>query len=199
MSGMRLIAAAAGQRSRWKNDGGWTTELARSADRMGTDFRWRVSIAEIEGDGPFSLFPGVERELLLLDGTGIELDIGDAPARRLSRRFEHIRFDGAAHVHCRLLAGPTRDFNVMAKPDAVRAEVVARPLVGAMMMFAEPRTEWLVHLLSGHAQARRDDERAVLQAGDSLHLDFRGGTDAKRVVLAGAGEAVFARFVALDG
>ncbi|MBL0222217.1 MAG: HutD family protein [Xanthomonadales bacterium] len=32
---------------------------------------WRVSIAEIEANGPFSRFPGIERDLLLLAGPAL--------------------------------------------------------------------------------------------------------------------------------
>lgn len=189
---MRPIAASESRRVRWKNDGGWTTELAR--DPAGDqDFRWRVSIAEIERDGPFSAFPGVERDLILLDGEGIELDV-DGAAQRLTRRFERVRFAGEARVDCRLLAGPTRDFNVMARRDAVRAEVVARPLAGSMLIFAEPGAEWLIHVLAGHVDARRGEDALRIEAGASLYLDFRDAPDAGRVALDGAGELVLVEF-----
>lgn len=191
---MRLIAASASRRVRWKNGGGWTTELARDGD--GDDFRWRVSIAQIESDGPFSAFPGIERDLLLLDGAGIELDIDDAPPRRLTRRFERVHFAGEARVDCRLLAGPTRDFNVMARRDAVHAEVVARPLAGSMLIFAEPGIEWLIHVLAGHVEARRGEQTLRAEAGASLHLDFREAADADHIALDGAGELVLVKFAA---
>src|SRR5690606_18042837 len=108
-------------------DGGWTTELASDppasdAHAIADGFRWRVSIADIERNGPFSTFPGVERDLLLLAGNGLELDIDDAAPLRIDRRFEQVHFAGEQDVRCRLLAGPTRDFNVMARRDAVAAE-----------------------------------------------------------------------------
>lgn len=176
-------------RMRWRNDGGWTTEIAR--DDNGEDFRWRVSIAEIEADGPFSSFPGVERELLLLDGNGIELDIDDAPPLRLDRRFAAVRFAGEAHVDCRLLAGPTRDFNVMARRGACTAQTWARPLVGPMAIFAEPGVEWLVHVFSGHATARSGETEAALGTGDSLHIGF---ADGGRVLIEGGGELLLVKF-----
>jgi uncharacterized protein len=190
---LRVFAASHAQRTRWKNDGGWTTELARSDDESATDFRWRVSIAEIESDGPFSHFAGVERDLLLLEGNGIELDIDDAGPLRLTRRFAHARFQGESTVGCRLLAGATRDFNVMARRDAVRAEVVARPLVGPMVIFPETGAEWFVHVFAGHALARSGDQRAALATGDSLYADYRvaGGT---RIVIEGGGEVVLVKF-----
>lgn len=194
MSELRLIAAAHGQRTRWKNDGGWTTELGREDDGTMADFRWRISIAEVERDGPFSNYPGVERDLLLLEGNGIELDIDDDEPLRLTRRFSHVRFAGESIVGCRLLAGATRDFNVMTRRDNVRAEVIARPLVGPMVIFPERGAQWFVHLLAGHAVARSDEQRLRLGAGDSLQADFRGH-GAARIVIDGGGEIVLVKFV----
>lgn len=189
MPSTSLLRPSHYQRTRWKNDGGWTTELARRDDESG-GFLWRVSIAEIERDGPFSAFPGIERDLLLLEGSGIELDIGDAPARRLSRRFERVHFAGEAEVYCRLLAGATRDFNVMARRDAVVAEVAARPLVGSMLLFPEAGAEWLVHVHAGSLHLRRDTAAVDAAAGDSLRLQDDGG----RIILEGSGEVVIVKF-----
>jgi environmental stress-induced protein Ves len=189
-----LLRSTDYQRTRWKNDGGWTTEIARSAGTGGDDFRWRVSIAEIERDGPFSAFPGVERDLLLLEGNGIELDIDEAEPQRLTRRFEHVRFAGEANVDCRLLAGPTRDFNVMTHRAALRAEVTARPLVGAMVIFAEARVEWLIHVHGGQISARTAHERMEAASGETLLLDF-GSSAAERVMLDGSGELILVKFL----
>jgi environmental stress-induced protein Ves len=57
----------------WKNGGGQTTEIAVSAGASLADFDWRVSIAEINADGPFSAFAGVDRTLVLLSGAGVRL------------------------------------------------------------------------------------------------------------------------------
>lgn len=189
---MRLIPASTCQRQRWKNDGGWTTEIARAADPAGNpgDFLWRASIAEIEGDGAFSVFPGIARDLLLLEGAGMDLTIGSGKPVRLARRFERIHFDGASPVDCRLLDGPTRDFNVMVRGNALRAEVLARPLAGTMVILPAPASEWLVHAWSGEASATRDGRTFALAAGDSLHAGHAGG----RILLEGAGELVMVRF-----
>jgi environmental stress-induced protein Ves len=194
---LRLLSASDYRRTRWKNDGGWTTEIARSDAGDGADFRWRISIAEIESDGPFSSFAGIARDLLLLEGNGIELTIDDAPPRALTQRFERVHFAGESSVDCRLIAGPTRDFNVMARRDAVEADVVARPLVGSMVIFPQARTEWFLHVFAGHATARSGEQSIALEAGASLLADFRGG-DGSRIVLEGAGELVLVKFVEVD-
>lgn len=192
MTRLSLRKTSGYRRVRWKNDGGWTTEIAREPADATDDFRWRISIADIESDGPFSTFPGVARDLLLLSGNGIELDIGDAPPLRLTERFQRASFDGEARVDCRLVAGPTRDFNVMARRDAVHADVMARPLVGSMVLFAQAGVVWLAHVFSGHAEVRAGDAHSALETGDTLRIDF-APHDAGRVVIEGAGEVVLVK------
>jgi environmental stress-induced protein Ves len=192
MTRLTLHRAADCRRVRWKNDGGWTTEIAREPAGDAADFRWRISIADIESDGPFSAFPGIDRDLLLLSGNGIELDIDDAPPLRLSGRFQRVRFDGGARVDCRLLAGPTRDFNVMTRRDALQAEVMARPLVGSMVLFPETGVTWLAHAFSGSAEVRAGERKQALDTADTLRIDF-DTRDAERVVIAGGGELVLVK------
>ncbi len=198
---VRLIRAGDTRRTRWKNDGGWTTELAsdppaRDGHAIAEGFRWRVSIADIERNGPFSTFPGVERDLLLLAGNGLELDIDDAAPLRIDRRFEQVHFAGEQDVRCRLLAGPTRDFNVMARRDAVHAEVVARPLAGSMLVFREAGTTALVHVLAGDVELHIDDQAIGAATGETLLLD--AGSTRQRIQLEGAGEIVLVLFSAVS-
>jgi hypothetical protein len=82
----------------------------------------------------------------------------------------------------------------MGRRDAVRSELIARPLVGPMVLFAETGVVWLAHLLSGNAEAETPSKRIPLEAGDTLRIDF-DGSDAGRVVIGGAGEIVFVKLV----
>ena len=193
MSRLALLRTSDYRRGRWKNDGGWTTEIAREPADSAADFVWRVSIADIESDGPFSSFPGIDRDLVLLAGTGMELAIDDAEPVRIEGRFQQLRFRGEQSVECRLLGGPTRDFNAMVRRDAMTAEVVARPLVGSMVIFAQVGTEWLIHVHAGHATARDGQDEIALAAEETLRIDFRT-EGSGRVVIDGAGELVLAKF-----
>jgi hypothetical protein len=194
MTRLTLLHATGYRRVRWKNDGGWTTEIAREPGDDAADFRWRVSIADIESDGPFSSFPGVARELMLLAGSGIELDIDDAPPLRVTERFQRVHFDGESRVDCRLPAGPTRDFNVMTRRDVAHAEVMGRPLVGSMVLFPEADVVWLAHLVSGAAEARAETDAAKIGVGDTLRIDFASRED-RRVVIEGGGEIVLVKLM----
>jgi environmental stress-induced protein Ves len=55
---------------RWKNGAGTTREIAVEPAGAGTDdFDWRLSLAEVDRDAPFSAFPGVDRCIVLLRGS----------------------------------------------------------------------------------------------------------------------------------
>ena len=191
---LRVLHPREYRRTRWKNDGGWTTEIASEPmPDPAQGFRWRVSIADIESDGPFSAFPGIERDLLLLAGTGIELDINDAAPMRLDQRFQRVHFAGEDAVGCRLLAGPTRDFNVMARRGVVSAEVHARPLNGTMLVFVEPGDTWLIHMFAGQAGIRSGVETVAAETGETLLVDS-GMQGRERVVIEGGGELVLVQF-----
>lgn len=192
----RLLRVADYQRTRWKNDGGWTTQIASHPPAAGHtlgDFNWRVSIADIESSGPFSVFPDIDRELVLLAGNGIELDIDDEPPHRLDQRFQRIRFAGEQRVHCHLLAGPTRDFNVMVKRDRVSAEVIARPLTGSMLIFPSLQANWLIHVFAGHARARAGGQEIAAGIGETLLIEH-AHQHLERIVIDGAGELVMVKF-----
>ena len=191
---LRVLHPREYRRTRWKNDGGWTTEIASEPmPDPAQGFRWRVSIADIESDGPFSAFPGIERDLLLLAGTGIELDINDAAPMRLDQRFQRVHFAGEDAVGCRLLAGPTRDFNVMARRGVVSAEVHARPLNGTMLVFVEPGDTWLIHMFAGQAGIRSGVETVAAETSETLLVDS-GMQGRERVVIEGGGELVLVQF-----
>ena len=90
---VRVLRHVDYRRMRWKNGGGWTTELAafpESGADAAAPFDWRVSIAEIESDGAFSPFPGCDRHIALLEGVGMELRFDDAETLRLDQRLRFV-------------------------------------------------------------------------------------------------------------
>ncbi|MEP6882366.1 MAG: HutD family protein, partial [Dokdonella sp.] len=98
--------------------------------------------------------------------------------------------------HCRLLAGPTRDFNVMAARAFVSAEIHARPLNGTMLVFVESTETWLIHVFSGSANARSGDQTVHAENAATL-LVTTTSNQRERVVIEGGGELIFVKFVQL--
>jgi uncharacterized protein len=94
----------------WQNGGGRTRELLRWPAEG--EWRLRLSLADIEADGPFSAFPGVQRWFVVVRGEGVALDL-DGNQRQVRPGDAPISFDGVLAPGCRLLGGPTRDLNLM--------------------------------------------------------------------------------------
>ncbi len=91
----------------WKNGGGMTQELFK----VGNDpFSLRISVAKVASDGPFSSFPGLLRELILLEGS---LILKFPNKKILLHSFQPFSFSGEDYVESHLLNGPVRDFNVI--------------------------------------------------------------------------------------
>jgi uncharacterized protein len=99
----------------WANGGGRTRELLTWPRAEG----WlvRVSVAEIEANGPFSSLPGIDRCFAVLEGEGVVLALPDGE-QRLTPRDAAVAFPGEAAPSCRLLDGPTRDLNLMVRRGA---------------------------------------------------------------------------------
>jgi len=194
----RVLRNADYRRMRWKNGGGWTTELAVSPEPGADAFEWRISIAEIESDGAFSTFPDCDRYIALLDGLGMRLTFdqagqGDQNQAELRERLRFVRFAGEWHTHGQLVSGPVRDFNVIVRRSAVQAEVWHRPLVGPMVFLAEAGVSWFVFVAGGSAQIKNRNDAAALEAGDSLLLQPDGS--AENIVLTGGGELAIVKLV----
>ena len=189
MSASRVIPANEYRRARWRNQLGWTREIITHPD--GDDWDWRLSIAEIERDAAFSSFPGIDRELVLLAGNGLRLRFEDGEVGELQPPHDKLRFAGERAVVGELIDGPTHDFNLMWRRDRVQARLWHRPLVGPMVIFVEPGTTWVAHLISGHARFADDSALPILQAGDTAV--FAAGAHRLRHVLDGAGEALLVR------
>lgn len=189
----RVIAANEYRRERWKNGAGWTREIVRVPDRE--DWDWRLSIAEIEQDAPFSLFPGIDRELVLLRGNGLRLSFEDGDVWELQPPHDRLRFEGERKLTGELLDGSTHDFNLMWRRDRMAAELLHRPLVGPMLFFTEPGTTWAIHLLAGQARFDEASDLPGLWAGDTALL--ADDEARRRYVLEGGGELLAIKLTTL--
>lgn len=103
----------------WKNGGGVTHEVLR--DEGADPWRWRISIAEVSTDGPFSTFEGLSRILTVIEGAGLELHTPQGI--RAARPFQPLAFSGDTPVDSRMVNGPVRDLNLIYNPQEVTASV----------------------------------------------------------------------------
>jgi environmental stress-induced protein Ves len=129
---MKIIRASDLAPRPWKNGGGVTWEIA--IDPPGAQlegFRWRVSRARIEADGPFSVFPNCERWITCVEGAGFALHFDDG-LKIAVPPFLPVRFSGDRPAACRLADGPCTDINVIARRDLVAVEVAIVPAPAAL-------------------------------------------------------------------
>ena len=191
MEPARVITPELYALERWRNGAGWTRQIHAQPARDGQGWDWRLSIAEIEADAPFSAFPGIDRELVLLEGEGLRLRFDDGAVHTLLPPHDRLRFAGERALAGELVDGPTRDFNLMWRRDAVDAQLWHRPLVGSMAVFVEPGETWVMYLLAGQAHFDAASALPPMHAGDTALLP---AVDARRrYLLEGAGEALVIR------
>lgn len=113
----------------WKNGGGVTRTLSVDAAQQAP--RWRVSVADIDRDGPYSRFPGYDRVSVVLSGGGVELvaeeadvdDVADVGRITLAPGVA-TAFVGDAGFQSRLMNGPVRVLNLFVLRGAAVASVV---------------------------------------------------------------------------
>lgn len=107
----------------WKNGAGVTREIA-SGGASSAAFDWRISVAEVEHDSPFSTFPGIDRCIVLLRGEGMQLRSNDgAIDHALAEAHAPFRFSGDVALNATLIDGASSDFNLMTRRGVFRSEV----------------------------------------------------------------------------
>ncbi|MFJ3516759.1 HutD family protein [Streptomyces sp. NPDC090131] len=163
--GIRVLRAAGRTATVWKNGGGVTREIAARPEGAGMDdFAWRVSLAEVAADGPFSTFPGIGRTLTLAEGAGMDLRV--AGVRRLvDERFVPQDFPGDEPTDCRLLSGPVVNFNVMYRRGAVQAHTAV--VRGRAALAVPPGETLLVVALDGPVVLERPGDPVELGPYDA--------------------------------
>ncbi|KXF76632.1 HutD-family protein [Paramesorhizobium deserti] len=166
-----LLRAADHRRMPWKNGGGETTEIAVFPPDAGlSDFDWRVSMAKVAGDGPFSIFPGIDRTLSILEGNGMELSIAGQGAVRLDAASEPLPFPADAAVDARLTDGPITDLNVMTRRGGF-THSVRRMHIDHQTALTATGTPALLFCHRGTIEVDGDDLSAQLTPLDCLVLD----------------------------
>ncbi|TAL94354.1 MAG: hypothetical protein EPN73_18530 [Paraburkholderia sp.] len=112
---VRLIASV--PEEPWRNGGGVTRTLATGSGQ------WRISLADIERDGPYSRFEAFSRTSLVLRGGGVTLRDRNAVVQL--KPFEAVEYDGNVAWNAFLVEGPVTALNVMSVRGRYRTRVRA--------------------------------------------------------------------------
>lgn len=154
----------------WKNGKGVTTELAISEGGTLTDFDWRLSMASVVEDGPFSDFSGYWRNLVLIEGQGISLQHDSDKTDHLHAILDVASFDGGCKTVGQLMSGSIIDFNIMTKDTTYSAKVSTYKNEQVVPL---PKVDLaFVYCLTGEASVQNNlaAEATVLPAGHLLRI-----------------------------
>jgi environmental stress-induced protein Ves len=167
---MRKLDPASYRTMPWKNGGGTTTEvLTVPAGADLESFEARVSVARVEMDGPFSLFAGVDRTLVLTAGAGVTLRTADGAAVTLDPGSAPFGFIGDLAIHASLVAGPVADVGVMTRRSALLHRARRIALEGDRTVTC-PGVLTVLLVLAGDLVATDGGAEIALTRGDVLTL-----------------------------
>jgi len=168
---MKLLSRASREVRPWKNACGVSEDIivAPTVDASG-DPPWRVALATVDRDVPFSSFRGMDRILMPISGAGMELAV-DGELRRLAR-YSVLAFPGEASVAAHNVRTPLQDINVMVARRAGTVSLSRRYVVGATPLRSAP--EGHVTVIVALAPTLRHNGKPLL-VGDAILLDESDG------------------------
>jgi len=172
---VKIIRARDCRTTPWRNGGGSTTEIAVvPAGASLDDFDWRISLARVASDGPFSEFSGIDRTLAVVKGEGLVLTIGQHAPLTLARGSEPIGFPGDVPTSARLTAGEITDLNVMTRRRRFshRMQRIHQPIACDFDGHDVP----VVLSLNGRASLTSEQAEVMLDHGDAAILPSRNGS-----------------------
>ncbi len=156
----------------WPNGAGTTHQIAID-DALGDSqapFLWRLSMADLAGDGPFSEIPDVDRILVLIEGDGVELTIAGAAPEPLGEH-EAIAFAGDVPTSLTMASQAGRDLNLMW--DRTRATGIVDILQVGDTLQIEEQIAFAI-ALGTSATIEVDGDEHVLGEQDTLQIDDGG-------------------------
>jgi environmental stress-induced protein Ves len=170
MSQLTVLRAADYPRMPWKNGGGSTEEITRDAGQGLDGFGWRLSIADIGESGGFSVFPGYQRIITVLQGAGMTLEVDGALTEPLLPG-DPFAFSGDSQVRCNLLGDAIRDFNLIYAPDRYRASLKWLDVLSPQRLFTSASTLLLFSVAQQMAANLAEHPPQLLEKHDCLQLD----------------------------
>jgi len=185
---MQIFRSTDYRRMPWKNGGGETREVVASPAGATLDsLDWRVSLATVAMDGPFSVFKGVQRTLCVIRGAGIQLQAGDRAPVELYTTSDPHTFDGEAATSARLIDGTIEDLNVMSRRGRFRHDVRRLAIDDTLLLEINAHT-LIIYCQRGELRCIAVNESEDLRSDDCAMFDQPGRV---QLVADGTAEIIF--------
>lgn len=154
----------------WKNGGGTTQTIATvPADASIDDFRWRLSIAQVDTPGTFSHFAGIDRTMAILSGR-LRLEVAGRDPALLDPDSGAYDFPGDVACFGTPVAGRVVDLNLMVRRDYGRGTITtagAGPILGIVAT--------TIVIATRDTLLRIGTRTVAMQAHDAFRLDASPG------------------------
>ncbi len=181
----------------WKNGRGTTHEVMIEPPEatVETGFIWRLSIADVKVDAPFSEFPGCDRTMVVFDGMGMILEF-PMGRREQVEPFGVFRFPGEVPCTGKLIDGPVSDLNAMTLRLKARhaariidVDVMPRAILATTLKAQAPVVAVLA--VERAVKARVEGRDHMVQPGAAL---ITHGVLALQLVASAATKVIFIEF-----
>lgn len=160
----------------WKNGQGSTIELARDTGEDLQQFLWRISMADVSQDGPFSFFPNRQRLLCILDGEGMILHFPQTGQHERLTQHSVYAFSGEVAIQSELINGPIRDFNLIYSAEHFHARMQKYSATQQGLSFCSSAHVILIYNHTATVSIEIDQCNYLLQPTQSIKVEKTSGT-----------------------
>ncbi len=143
----------------WANGRGTSYEIASDRSEAG-EWTWRLAMAPVNEDGPFSRIECVNRSLAVVEGAGMFLSVDRKKLQCLPMQV--VRFRGDAVTEAALTDGPIMDINLMVRRKEAEGEMAMVSDAGLLNGVS------IVVAVGGSAQVKSGDSIIELERHDSV-------------------------------
>jgi environmental stress-induced protein Ves len=156
----------------WKNGGGVTIDIAVAmlpgfVPGSWEGIVWRFSRTAIVTPGAFSDLSGYDRELALVSGEGLVLEIADGEID-VRQPFRPVRFAGETAMVSRLEAGPVEVVNLIG--DRSRVSIELSCLSGGATITC-PAGVHIIYAATSSCELTIDGQPCEIAAGHAVRID----------------------------
>lgn len=166
-------------RGRWPNGAGTSWLIAASpAGSVLPNCNWQLATALIERSAPFSVLPGIDRVITLLDGPGFRLTVAGQPDIHVDQTCVPKTFPGDRPAECHVHSGSSTVLNLLFARAELRAnvEVIAET---RSFSLSSDRNVTLVLALRGAVTVATATQTVDLDDGDAAVLSGIGNWEAR--------------------
>jgi environmental stress-induced protein Ves len=143
----------------WANGRGTSYEIASDRNEAG-EWTWRLAMAPVNEDGPFSRIECVNRFLAVVEGAGMLLSVDRKKLKCLPMQV--VRFRGDAITEATLKDGPIMDINLMVRRKEADGEMAIVSTAGLL------NSASIVVAVGGSAQVKCGESIIELELQDSI-------------------------------